>query len=134
MSGSPTPVTLSPGGNSSNPHSPLDWRGGGYKKRAWLTVVPAVYLDAAAALQQGSDVGISRGLAVELVCLQVRVVAGVYEVVRERLGHVLKKKEEEFMYIIFFLFVCIYHESCGVLQMDWGVVLAAKETEGEGVM
>ena len=53
------------------------------------TVVPAVNLHTTATLQESSDIGISRGLAPQLVPLQVGVVGGVDEVVREWLCHVL---------------------------------------------
>ena len=53
------------------------------------TVIPAVNLYTAASLQESSDVGISRGLSPQLVPLQVGVVGGVDEVVREWLCHVL---------------------------------------------
>ena len=54
-----------------------------------LTIIPAVDLNTSAALQQNSDVGISGGLAVQLICLKVRVVTGVDEIVGQRLSHVL---------------------------------------------
>ena len=57
-----------------------------------LTGIPAVDLDAATALQQREDVGICGGAAVELVFLQVGVVARVDEVVGQWLVHVLGER------------------------------------------
>ena len=59
------------------------------KNMSRLTFIPAVDLDATAALYQRADVGICGGAAVELVFLQVGVVARVDEVVGQRLVHVL---------------------------------------------
>ena len=55
----------------------------------YLTVIPAVNLDTAAALEEGSDIGISGRFSPQLISLQIGVVRGVDEVVRERLCHVL---------------------------------------------
>ena len=55
----------------------------------YLTVIPAVNLDTATALEEGPDVSIRGRLAPQLVSLQVGIVGGVNEVVRERLSHVL---------------------------------------------
>ena len=56
---------------------------------SYLTVIPAVNLDTAAALEEGSDIGLSGRFTPQLISLQVGVVGGVDEVVRERLCHVL---------------------------------------------
>ena len=62
----------------------------GAQQWKWLhTVVPAVNLYTATSLQESSDIGISRRLAPQLVPLQVGVVGGVDEIVREWLCHVL---------------------------------------------
>ena len=54
-----------------------------------LTVIPAINLHTATALEESSDIGISGRLAPQLVSLQVGVVGRVDEIVRERLCHVL---------------------------------------------
>jgi hypothetical protein len=54
-----------------------------------LTIIPAVNLHTAASLQEGSDIGFSGRFSTQLVPLQVGVVGGVDEIVREWLCHVL---------------------------------------------
>ncbi len=75
-----------------------------------LTVVPAVNLDAATALDQSSCVGIRGGLSVELVGLKVRVVTGVDEVMREWLGHVL-------VCVCVFVCVCVDEEQTYTIRV-----------------
>ena len=54
-----------------------------------LTIIPAVYLHTTASLQESSDIGFSGRFSTQLVPLQIGVVGGVDEVVREWLCHVL---------------------------------------------
>ena len=56
-----------------------------------LTIVPAINLHTATALQEGPYVGVRGRGPSELVPFQVRVVGGVDEVVRKGLGHILGK-------------------------------------------